>query len=257
MDNFYKWGTSFAGCDGGNLDQADTWLCGLEWGTSGTDLDHYYRKIKDEIASGFVDHVKEKSQYHFSEHQKYRFGLSFSKLYSVINGKKIQEYKKYTDNLSGNEVFKLNLFPVAFNNFGNNLWKEHQMSKIMGGFETKEDYKLWCKLNRFPMFKKKLRNKANNGLKRVICIGLSNLENFVDAFYLPNDEHNDLIESITIENENTTQKNRRIFRSRMSNGVYFYVIPFPTSAMGLNSDFLLDKVGREIRTYEGLGDSTK
>lgn len=250
MDNFYKWGTSFAGCDGGDLEKADTWLCGLEWGTSGTNLEKYYAKIKEEITTGFVDPSLTTKKYDFKEHNTYSFGRSFSKLYSVINNKTISNYRTFTESLSGEQIFKLNLYPVAFNNFSNDLWNVNNMSSILGNFETKDTYKLWCKLNRFPVFKKVLNNKSKHGLKRVICIGLSNLDDFIDAFYISSDERNDLIESVTIKNENITQKDRRIFKSRMSNGVYFYVLPFPTSAMGLNSDFLLRKVGEEIRQFE-------
>lgn len=250
MDGFYRWAKGFSGCDGGNLEKADTWLCGLEWGTSDSNIEEYYKKIKKQIKDGFVDPQVTNGKYIFKDQNTYKFGYSFSKLYAVINQKKIDSYKEYTESLTGNEVFKLNLYPIAFSNFKNEQWNLQGFNNILPMFKTKESYKIWCKLNRFPVFKNTLEKHSKKNLKRVICIGITSVNDFIDALYVSTINSKDLIVEKIITNKNKKQSDRRMYCARMENGIYFYVIPFATSASGLNSDDLLEETGKIIYEFE-------
>lgn len=53
--DFKEWACSLSGCDGGNLD-ADTWLCGIEWGRGSYDDGIYYKEyLPEEIRKGKVN----------------------------------------------------------------------------------------------------------------------------------------------------------------------------------------------------------
>ena len=112
-DNFLQWASSFSGCDGGSED-ADTWLCGIEWGYAKNrrktqeeyeqELSNFYDKmLPAEISEGEYMH---KESYDWVEHNKYPYGISVAKLYSAINGVRVEDYLKYISTLNGSELFK-------------------------------------------------------------------------------------------------------------------------------------------------------
>lgn len=126
---FNDWLLSFAGCDGGNV-EADTWLCGIEWGYKDSfeaERNEYYKNgLLDEIKQG---HVENDPDYDFftEESFKHQYNLKFYKLYIAIFGENAKQ-----------ELLKLNLSPIAFREDDADLWNE-DIAKATG-IKTKSEY---------------------------------------------------------------------------------------------------------------------
>jgi len=168
-----EWVCSFSGCDGGNL-YADTWLCGIEWG--GGNLDNYYEeKLPKEIKNGKAPiNLKE---YSWEESLKYPYGRSFAKLFIAIKGGKVENYKD-SARWNGEDLFKANLYPIAFESTDHTLWHKYGVDKITD-FETKHLFNTWCFFNRFPFFTQlRIKHKP----KLIICTGINYLRDYLMFF---------------------------------------------------------------------------
>lgn len=233
-DNFKEWGCSFSGCDGGNLN-AKIWISGIEWG--GGD-EGYYQKLPNEISKGTYDIS---GKYDWKDSLSYPYGRSLAKLFAAIHGHKVSGYRSYAESLSGDEIFKLNLYPIAFKNTGNDLWRQHELDKITG-FEEKELFKAWCFINRFPFFSEQVQK-----IKPEIIIG-TGVNYLVDFFACFASGHK-LKDFIRVEKIGE----RKLFWARISEKTHLFVIPFFSGSYGLNSDNLLQEFGdniKEISRYE-------
>lgn len=237
-----SWVKSMAGCDGGNV-KASTWLCGIEWGAGGRDGGTYYKEtLKKQIRSG-APHDSPKT-YDWSEHNSYRFGQRFSKLYTVFSGQPIQNYNAYTNSLSGNEILKLNLYPIAFDSTDEVHWHNHGLDEITG-FSQKHFFNLWCERYRFPYFSK-LRSKHNP--KLIVCCGLSYLNKFLHFFGANDSDVASLrVESIPYRSSSSRNTSRRMYIANLGDQTFLVCIPFLTGAYGLNSDEMLQFVGNRLR----------
>ena len=161
--NLKEWACSLSGCDGGNIN-ADIWLCGIEWG--GGSRDNYYEyDLLEEINKGSVSADIE--QHDWADSISYPYGRSFAKLYTAINGGKVGDYKEVSS-LNGSELFKANLYPIAFDSTDHDLWHKNKLDEITG-FENKYLFNTWCFFNRFPVFSS-LRKKYKP--KLIICTGI-------------------------------------------------------------------------------------
>ena len=112
---FVEWTCSLSGCDGGNPD-APIWICGIEWGFSKRDGDpeNYYKNIlPHEITKGAYTPPSQK--YDWDESVKFIYGRAIAKLYASINGESVSNYLEVIKKCDGSEIFKLNLYPIAFN----------------------------------------------------------------------------------------------------------------------------------------------
>jgi len=234
-DNFKKWACSLSGCDGGNI-SAKTWLCGIEWG-QGSYGDYYEKELPQEISEGSVcSTVKE---YDWKKSITYPYGLSFAKLYMAIHGQKVESYKNVVD-FNGQELFKLNLYPIAFDSTDHGLWKKNKLDKITT-FENKYLYKVWCFFNRFPYFSK-LRKKHEP--KLIICTGVDYLRDFLMFFGADNVE---MVGTGTISPQSETNKyDRTYYWVRLDRNTLLVVIPFFSGRYGLNSNYLLQQMGKRI-----------
>ena len=152
--NFKDWACSFSGCDGGNP-ESGIWLSGIEWGYGKeksqtkdeyeTALRNYYTKeLPEEIAKG---KYTPPDKYHWLERGTYK--IIVRKLYHAIRGKAVKDY-------DGSEIFKMNLYPIAFRNTDGKLWKDWGLDKLTG-FEEKELFKTWCFLHRFSFIREQVK----------------------------------------------------------------------------------------------------
>lgn len=174
-NNFKDWACSLSGCDGGNIN-AGTWLCGIEWG-GGSDDDAYYKELPNQIKNGAL--TPEQGFYDWKDSVTYPYGRSFAKLYSAIDGERVEDYFELLSNKwDGSEIFKLNLYPIAFDSTDADLWQKYRMNEITG-FDEKHLFQTWCFTNRFPYFSQLRKEKCP---KLIICTGVSYLRDFFICF---------------------------------------------------------------------------
>jgi len=241
---FKEWACSLSGCDTRNTD-AKTWLCGIEWG--GPDegenglINYYENKLPGEIAEGAFQ--PDDANYDWQKHQEYSFGKSVAKLYAAYRGKDVNEYYKYLDTFSPNELCKMNLYPLAFRHTGDELWKTFKMQKRTG-FADKELYRVWCFFNRFPFFAKLARVEKP---ELIICAGVSYLTDYIACFA----GHDGLAEPLQVgilkPKSPKNQKDRRYYWARLRTGTVLVVIPFFSGSNGLNSYHLLGQMGKRLQ----------
>lgn len=235
--NFRKWACSFSGCDGGNVD-AETWLCGIEWG--GGSVEGYYdNSLPKEISEGHFDVPLDK--FDWKESIAHRYGISFAKLYMAIQGGEVTEYPKVAE-LNGKELFKLNLYPVAFDSTNHKLWHEHKLDRITG-FESKYLFNIWCFFNRFPHFAS-LREKHKP--KLIICTGIDYVKDFL-MFFGGGSSVEKLQSDFIVPASETNKYNRQYYWLRLQPETLLVVIPFLSGRYGLNSNYLLQEMGNRIR----------
>lgn len=244
-DNFKKWACSLSGCDGGNF-YADTWLCGIEWGAGSQDDGIYYKKdLPEEIAAGTATPPHEK--FDWQESITYPYGRSFAELYTAMKGKNIESYKEFIAGLDGSELFKLNLYPIAFDSTDEGLWEKYKLDEITG-FDEKHLFQTWCFLNRFPAISAIREGRLPRPPKLIIGTGISYLLNFImcfgwDQYSCGTIRYGD-IEPVS---ENNKRKKRRYYWIELDGHTTLVIVPFFSGPYGLNSDYLLEEMGKRIR----------
>jgi hypothetical protein len=244
---FKNWACSFSGCDGGNI-YADVWLCGIEWGGATYGEGDYYEKLKKEIEAGEAKPYYEK-KFDWEESLTYPYGRSFAKLFAAIQNEKVEKYKQVAKECTGEELFKLNLYPIAFDDTEEFRWKRHELDKITG-FDEKNLFQTWCFFNRFPFFTKVRKERKP---KLVICTGITYLRDFLYCFAGDqNNCENIQPEDIKPQSDSNTQNTRRYYWISLDNGkeetdTKLVIIPFFSGAHGLNSDHLIQQIGNDIR----------
>ncbi|MDP3282427.1 MAG: hypothetical protein Q8M57_15545 [Nitrosomonas sp.] len=245
-NNFKEWAFSLSGCDGGNID-ADTWLCGIEWG-GGSKGDYYTETLPKEIENGAC--TPKQNIYDWKDSITYPFGRSFAKLYSAIDGENVENYSKFVSKKwDGSEIFKLNLYPIAFDSTDSALWHTHRLKRITG-FDEKHLFQTWCFINRFPYFSELRKEKHP---KLIVCTGVSYLRDFF-IFFGGNSENSAKIqyEDVSPSPGSKIENKRHFYWVHLDHSTTLFVIPFFSGSYGLNSDYLLQKTGdriREIRAW--------
>lgn len=229
-NNIEKWANSFSGCDGGDIN-SDVWLCGIEWGyTNATDEDrekYYEKELPSWIKKG---EDKANIDYDFFEDKgengkEYPFNLAFKKIYSSIQ----------KDFNFPNKLFKFNLSPVPFNQDDNKLWTQNIIKAT--GFNNKNDFmKYIMSLNRFTKIRDEYKPKL------IVCIGNSRKIDFLHTFF---GKYNLKLKSEIIKNNEENKTNRYMSYVKHDHTT-LVVIPFATSASGLNSDYLKNQVAKKI-----------
>lgn len=233
-ENFIKWACSLSGCDGGSPD-AKIWISGIEWGFIGDPSNYYKNELPAEIAKG--EYKPDLQEYPWKHSFTYPYGKSLAKLYCAIKGYDVKNYQEIAHK-KNNELFKTNLYPIAFNSIDPSLWKYYKIDELTG-FAEKNLFKTWCFLHRFPAIAKLAREKSP---KLIIGTGVSYLTDFF-ACYAGNTNINTTINIGKL----TRTKDRSYYWAKLSNGTILVVIPFFSSQFGLNSDYLLQEMGEKIK----------
>lgn len=238
--NFQDWASSLSGCDGGNRD-ANIWLCGLEYGAGSYEKGIYYKeKLPKEIKRGKVEYKE--SLFDWKKSITYDFGWNFAKIYTAMQGEKdVSKYSDLAGTWNGSNLFKLNLYPIAFDRDDGTLWCENGLHTITG-FDEKHEYQSWCLLNRFPFLSK---FRSENPPKLIICVGRGYSRQFFLAFGGDKGKNGLIkegqIEAVSEENK----KAKRRYSWIEVDDTTIVVIPF-FQYPGLNSDHLLMRMGEEI-----------
>ncbi len=229
-EKFTEWACSLSGCDGGNP-KADIWLSGIEWGYDSREssIDTYYKELlPQEILKG---EYTPKTNYIWKDHLNYTFGRNVAKLFTAINAGNVEDYRTL-ENRNEQELFRLNLYPIAFNSTDDDLWRSNRLNEWTG-FEEKALYKTWCFMHRFPAIAKKVREYNP---KCIICTGTSYLTDFFVCFA----GYGSKTSEIKVENISGT---RKLYSAKLNDKTVLVVIPFFSGAYGLNSNELLQKTG--------------
>ena len=238
-NNFYKWATSLSGCDGGNAN-ADIWLCGIEWGGASYNDGEYYKNLHKEIEAG---KVTPETSFDWKDSLTYTYGRSFAKLYTAFKNEKVENYENFVIEKSNeHELFKLNLYPIAFDSTDDALWKKYELNKITG-FDEKDLFQTWCIFNRFPEFTKLRIEKKP---KLIICTGISYMKDFIMCFGWGEKKLH--IQYGELEPKSESNKYiRRYYWVKLGDDTTLVVIPFFSGSYGLNSNHLLQEMGMKIR----------
>ena len=234
---FADWACSLSGCDGGDP-TATIWLCGIEWGFSKRDgkPEDYYKKIlPQEISNG---KYTPPSKYDWQGSIEFPYGKSVAKLYAAIKEQPVEHYRNVVSEYSGTEIFKLNLYPIAFNSTDDEFWKTQGLDELTG-FSEKHLFKTWCFLNRFPWVRELVAQKKP---KLVIGTGIGYLTDFFACFAGHDPE-------IDIHSDQIAQDGlmRNYYWARTQLGTTLVVIPFLSGRYGLNSNKLIQEMGNKIR----------
>jgi len=241
---FKEWACSLSGCDGGDP-SAPIWLCGIEWGYGKSRSDteekydqkvssYYFTELPNEISKGKFTPSK---NYVWREEITYPFGISAAKLFMAVNGHS-ENYLRLETVCEDTRLFKLNLYPIAFRSTDYDLWQKYKIAELTG-IESKEVYRAWCFVNRFPAIAEEVRKYSP---KIIIGLGISYLVDFFTCFAGPGGSDN-----IHTGNVQSKSASRTYYWSKINDGkTLLVVVPFFSSPHGLNSDEILQQVGKEI-----------
>jgi hypothetical protein len=241
--NFIQWARSLSGCDGGDP-KAKFWLCGIEWGygkKDGNPEEYYNIELRQEIEKGKYEPA---GIYHWEDTLKHTYGRNVAKLYYAIIGKNVADYRNVVTECDGSEIFKMNLYPIAFNNTDDQLWKKYHLNELTG-FEEKNLFKTWCFLNRFPAILS-LVNQYQPHL--IIGTGISYLTDFFVCF-AGDASKNTIINfgEVVLKTKEDKDIKRSYYWAKLKNGTTLVVVPFFSGSYGLNSNDLIQEIGNKIK----------
>lgn len=240
---FKDWTCSFSGCDGGRPEWP-IWICGIESGYSrknGVDVkshenemaQYYLHDLPSEIAAGAVSLPTGNS--FDNGNLDYGYVLKAAKLCSVVQGKPLGEARANAMRDFG--VVRLNLYPIAMRSMNDALWDENRLARTTG-LATKELYRAWCFLHRFPWLAQQVRK---HGPALVIGTGTGLLTDFLCAFGSGGE-----VESIHREKIVADGTGRWLYWTKVNSKTILAVTPFLGGPSGLNSDALLAAFGKRL-----------
>ena len=171
------------------------------------------------------------------------FAISVAKLYGALHRGRVDGYGA----LEGNsELFKLNLYPIAFRDTTGERWTQYHLDTLTG-LASKDAYRTWCFLNRFPSLAGIVRNQTP-APRLIIGLGLSYLVDFFACF--AGLTHSGAVEVAEL---NAGDKCRPVYWSTVNGGrTTLAVLPFFSSRNGLNSDALVQRAGSLLADIAGF-----
>jgi len=249
--NYFR---SFVGMDGGNLEHAKLWLCGIEHGGVSERLETIIPEFKAGAWS-----IERRTQ-EDGLHRTWPLWERMAKIVVSIRrnvlkraGAEVDDltWEEYRDNyLYGEKAyeFKLNLFPLASPEVNSRSWASiHNAQPELG---DKEQYRNLCRHGGRFEFMRDLR--AKHGPKVIIATGVTSREDFASAFGFKGCPR----EEILIGDQGN-QRCLHVYVDRDANGAEsrLVVTPFPSyRRYCLNSDALLEALGARVSTWMGPDD---
>jgi len=169
-NNFERWALGFSGCDGGNP-KGCVWLCGLEYGGDDTEDSLCFPDVSRPSAINPKDET----------FLRYQYNWRAMKLMAALKGVRPAEYREFFRRqscfASDSDYFKLNLYPIAFNNTSHTRWASWLEKKT--GFPTKQEYLTWCQTHRFRQLR---RWGSEHAPRLIVCTGITHASEFCLAF---------------------------------------------------------------------------
>ncbi|GAB4403698.1 MAG: hypothetical protein Fur0028_16370 [Bacteroidales bacterium] len=249
-EKFFQWAArNFSGCDGKNAN-APVWVCGIEWGATKSSEEKTiaeYAKYKAQIEK---NEVEANDYYDWKEQHKHQYSLKFAKLYTVLKGHKISDVNKLIETYSGDEVLKLNLYPIFFKNTSPEYWNKYKLEEIIG-FKNKDLYMKWCHINRFAFFKGLVKK---NRPKLIICCGITYADEFLNAFVPDDESFRYEVHAETFKDSSESNNSERYcYYAKTKDGTFIFIVPFFGHQKGsLNSDELIQRLGDIIVSKVGI-----
>ena len=244
-DILLDWVCSYAGCDGGNV-CGETWLCGIEWGGRAKKSDYQVGLVQDINAKPVLKTAPDAALDWVDRLQRaYRYDRAFIKMHAAMRGKDISSYKDHAQEMTkNNEILKLNLYPIGFQDTSARLWNEYGLEGVTG-FGDKYTFNTWCLFNRSKFF---TDERKKHQPRRIICVGVSYLRDFLMFFGYGENLKEINLEMISPASE-ANKNDRYLYWTRLHgdrNETLLFIIPFFNVRSGLNSDHLLQSFGRRI-----------
>ena len=240
--NFIDWACSLSGCYGGNI-EADTWICGSEWGAGSYGKDIYYETgLAEDIERGEVPLEQKEFNWKYCLYDNY--GRNFAKIFAAMNGENVEDYRELAlEKWNGSEIFAVNLYPIAFDSIDSGLWDDYKLTEKTG-FSEKHLFQTWCYFNRFPVLAA-LRSKKKP--KLIICTGINHMRDFFMCFDGTKNNVNKIrLGEISQRTEGNGHKTRRYYWVKIDKHTTLVVLPFLSGPHGLNSDCLLEQMGKRL-----------
>ncbi len=244
--DFKKWARSLSGCDNSNL-AAEIWVSGIEFGLSQEkDITSYYSGLNNEMKD--INYKPNFKNFIWDDDGlTYTYGRNLAKLLCAYKGKNVSSYNDIETYCSGSNIFKMNLYPIAFRGTSPELWVNHNLEKITG-FETKHQYMTWCNLNRFPYYADLVYKHKP---KLIIGTGITYLSEFFTCFTKHSEKKIHSVKTGVLEDKSKSSNNnyiRRYYWGKINEQTTLVVIPFFSGRYGLNSDVLRQEMGDKLRS---------
>lgn len=242
---FRSWCLGYSGSDGGDLGsprRPSTWVCGIEPGAA--------RVVDADALAGQIGNADVSRPAPGYEHWRCNLVHSFTrrivKLLAALAGARVADYREFAERQQpftrGARGFcRLNLYPLAFADTRPGRWNPALAQAT--GFACKADYLAWCDAHRLPQ----LRAWARACRPRlVIALGKSYGARFHAAFMDP---------ATPLAHESIAGK--QLCWGRNEGGTVLAILPFLTSASGLQSDAAIQAFGARLRGILAQLDSAR
>jgi len=231
---------SFVGMDGGNLENAKLWLCGIEHGEGCAALEDVTPEHKPGAWSA------ERRGKANGEHRSWPLWEKVAKLVVGIRRNVLEEARTNPGNLTWEHYrddflygqdgyeFKLNLFPLASPQVNSRNWASAH--DVQPELRDKEQYRNLCRNGGRFEFMRELRNTHHP--KVIIATGKTSLEDFVSAFGFEGCPH----EEIVIGNRGN-ERRLSVYVARDADGLETRLVVTPFLSYRrycLNTDELLE-----------------
>lgn len=227
---FQSWATGYSGCDGGNI-FGRIWFCGIEFGGGHT---------RGSLAFSDVSTPPSIHPENLDSKLRYQYNQKVAKLYTVIRNYRISKWRKVARDHAlfseSSNIFKMNLYPVAFQRDADELWEPWLFE--LTGLPTKSIYRAWCQLHRFPEIKRWLEY---SNPRLIVATGLSYADHFNFAFAGNEAAYH------SFEHEEKVEGRRYLWRLINNEKTLLAVVPFLGGASGLNSDVQLIAIGQRLQ----------
>lgn len=232
---FRAWCLGHSGCEGGDLGcpcAPATWVCGIEpGGPHSVDAAALQRLVRAPGAAGAQPGY---ADWHSNLAGSFRRRIT--KLLAALHGWPVAEYRTFAEQrqpfVQGRRGYaRLNLYPVGFADTDPSRWNADFAAAT--GFTRKADYLAWCDAHRLPTLR---RRAAAHVPRLVVGLGKSYLAPFQRAFLDPD---------ASLAHESVAGK--PLSWGRNAEGSVVAVLPFLTSASGLQSNAAIQDFGRRLR----------
>lgn len=232
---FRAWCLGHSGCEGGDMGgprAPATWVCGIEpGGPHSVDAASLRCLVQAPDAgrpqSGYAD---------WRSNLSGSFRRRIVKLLAALDGWPVGEYRAFAEQrqpfVRGSSGYaRLNLYPVGFADTRPGRWNGDFAAAT--GFARKADYLAWCDAQRLPTLR---RWVARHQPRLVVGLGKSYLAQFQAAF---------IGEDVPLVHELIAGK--QLSWAVNDQGTIVAILPFLTSASGLQSDVAIQAFGSRLR----------
>jgi len=236
--DFELWALSYSGMIG-NIN-APYWFCGIEYGGKDRESrkDKYFKNEYDRLTKqNQPDCVNDDFKNTFTDYWTWPVWRKIAKVALFIKGDSTDSQEYHKDNLfrENGETLLMNLFPLEFARHDDAF---DDVDIQATGLRNRDEYALWCRLNRFPKLRERfLKSKA----KCLVCFSKRNKMDFLSIFQINDIDKESLL---------TADLNDSSITHFQVNGKWVFLIPFLGQG-GFMSDDSLKRLGELIKLKIG------